>query len=88
MYKIILILLLIIIYLLFITRYDYFDNLDPQETPTKLNPTTFVLDDIYEKTQQFDNSSDGRLGIDKCYENCKGNCVEFGITGFAFCFTG
>ena len=27
-----------------------------------------------------------RLGLDKCLEYCKGNCVEYGITGNTYCF--
>lgn len=25
-------------------------------------------------------------GVTKCAESCKGQCVEFGITGISFCF--
>lgn len=48
--------------------------------------------DILDLRQQFDdlivydNSPDGRLGFDKCIENCKGYCVEHGWTGSAYCF--
>lgn len=28
----------------------------------------------------------GRQGLDICVEKCKGNCVEYGILGKAFCF--
>lgn len=97
---IILILLLLII-LLISKKYEYFEeneteenetegneteeNLNSEEKPTKKNPTNFLLDDIYEKTTQYDNDN-GRLGIDICLEKCKGNCVELGISGFSFCF--
>lgn len=26
------------------------------------------------------------LGINDCYESCKGNCIEYGLTGNAYCF--
>lgn len=29
---------------------------------------------------------DGELGLEKCIKNCKGMCVEFGMTGDAYCF--
>ena len=51
----------------------------------KNNPSTFQLDDIYDSAIKFDNDKD-RLGLDICLEKCKGNCVEFGVTGFSFCF--
>lgn len=52
---------------------------------TKYNPSNQQISDIYEETKKFENNPP-RLGIDLCYEQCKGNCVEYGITGFAFCF--
>ncbi len=50
------------------------------------------IPDILDLRQQFDdlimydNSTNGRLGFDKCIENCKGYCVEHGLTGSAYCF--
>ncbi len=29
---------------------------------------------------------DGELGLEKCIKKCKGMCVEFGMTGDAYCF--
>ena len=51
-----------------------------------------TVPDILDLTNQFedmvvyDNDPDGRLGLDKCIENCHGYCVEFGQTGTAYCF--
>ena len=28
----------------------------------------------------------GELGLEKCIKDCKGMCVEFGMTGDAYCF--
>jgi hypothetical protein len=48
--------------------------------------------DILDMSQQFedmivyDNQLDGRMGLDRCVEHCKGYCVENGQTGSAFCF--
>lgn len=34
-----------------------------------------------------DGTLDGEIGIEKCIKKCKnGNCVEYGITGDAYCF--
>jgi len=30
--------------------------------------------------------SGGRMGFDKCISDCKGNCVELGVTGDSVCF--
>lgn len=27
-----------------------------------------------------------RNGLAKCLDNCNGNCVEFGVSGIAFCY--
>jgi len=27
-----------------------------------------------------------KLGIDKCKTECKGDCVEYGLTGHSYCF--
>lgn len=82
----IIILILVLTIILLLDSNEYFSDLDPKETPTKLNPTTFKLNDIYENTKYFDNSNTGKLGITECVEKCKGNCVEFGVTGYSFCF--
>lgn len=50
------------------------------------------IPDIIDLTKQFEdlvvynNDPDGRIGLDKCIENCKGYCVEYGLTGSAYCF--
>ena len=34
-----------------------------------------------------DGTLDGEIGLEKCLKQCKnGNCVEYGITGDAYCF--
>jgi hypothetical protein len=33
-----------------------------------------------------DTKDTAKAGIFECLEKCKGNCVEYGITGNAFCF--
>jgi len=37
---------------------------------------------IYES----EHTIEGELGLEKCIKNCKGMCVEFGMTGDAYCF--
>jgi hypothetical protein len=35
---------------------------------------------------ESEHTVDGELGLEKCIKNCKGMCVEFGMTGDAYCF--
>ncbi len=50
-----------------------------------------ILDGTIYYPNEFDNGeSMGRLvkrGIDKCLSECPGNCVEYGQTSNAWCFT-
>ena len=39
----------------------------------------YINDDI-------DSNPNGLTGVTKCINKCKGNCLEFGITGNAMCF--
>ncbi len=33
-----------------------------------------------------DPTLDGEIGVEKCIKKCKGQCVEYGMTGESFCF--
>ena len=33
-----------------------------------------------------DNTLEGELGLEKCIKKCKGMCVEYGMTGDAYCY--
>lgn len=57
------------------------------------------LENIKEGTQSFDDklfddvvmyksspTDVSKVGLYECLEKCKGTCVEYGITGNAFCF--
>lgn len=51
-----------------------------------------LLDDsLFRDIIVYNNDEDpyqpgGRLGIDKCLDDCSGKCIEFGITGVGYCF--
>jgi len=51
-----------------------------------------LLDDsAFSGVHVFENdddpyASDGKLGLEKCLEHCKGRCMEFGVTGIGWCF--
>ena len=49
------------------------------------NNRTQQIDELYETAETYENE-EGREGLDICLEKCRGNCVEFGIHGKAFCF--
>jgi len=49
------------------------------------NTNTLTITDQFPDVIIYENDGD-RLGLDKCIENCNGNCIEFGITGTGWCF--
>jgi len=58
---------------------------------TIVKKTPFVGDSAFDDVIYYENDpqpyKDNQfLGLYKCYNNCPGKCVEFGITGNAFCF--
>ena len=54
----------------------------------------FINDNLFNDVIYHENDVDidipgGKTGLEKCFESCNktnGTCVEFGITGNAFCF--
>lgn len=79
----IIILLVIVVYFIFFRKYGetFGDVLTVKKTPDILDLHK-QFDDIID----YNNEPNGRMGYDKCIENCKGYCVEFGLTGDAHCF--
>lgn len=70
-------------------------NQTNQQTPLKVvNPKDIIniLQDVnFKDTIFYTNDEDpykfgNKLGLQKCFDNCNGVCVEFGVTGNAFCF--
>jgi hypothetical protein len=57
------------------------DKLSIRQTHEILDPKKQFTDMIV-----YDNDPSGRIGLDKCIENCNGYCVEFGQTGAAYCY--
>ena len=71
------------------------ENILKQDIPKEKNQTGGImsfLDDplfsdvILYSNDDTDNPSTQVLGLEKCLSNNKCVCVEFGITGNAFCF--
>lgn len=78
--------LLLIVITIIICLYIYFTE--------RFENGTMRIDDV---VSQFDNisvynnedSKDGtyaEIGYDKCMKRCEGYCVEYGMTGTAFCY--
>ena len=56
---------------------------------TYINPTKMITDDtLFNDTKLIrgDQTLTGELGLEKCIKKCDGMCVEYGVTGDAFCF--
>jgi len=86
--------LFILLLILIIVGFIYYTNKKDKEKFGGLK-----IEDIKTGTMSFDDKlfndvvmykSDtkdtAKAGIFECLEKCKGNCVEYGITGNAFCF--
>jgi hypothetical protein len=53
----------------------------------KVKPLNLLTEDIlFKDIVPYENQIDGRLGLDMCLEKCNGTCVEYGVTGNAYCF--
>lgn len=48
-------------------------------------------DSLFTNVITFNNDDDpyaqgGKIGLQKCLEQCDGKCIEFGVTGIGYCF--
>jgi len=50
------------------------------------NSSTVFDNDIFDRTTYYEFQEGEYSGINKCYSECNGNCLEFGYTGHAWCF--
>lgn len=55
------------------------------ETDQLLKNTTYYENDNKDLTRTVSDRY-GQTGWDKCKLSCKGHCVEYGMTGSAWCF--
>jgi len=54
-------------------------------------PTDILNDPLFEDVTLYNNTYDENeniieIGMIDCIKKCKGNCVEFGVLGYAYCF--
>ena len=91
--KIILIILLTLIFILLIYKKENYTYDDNNKKSNKISDSIIEGSDLLEG-QLFDNvimyigdkTVQGELGLEKCIKKCDGMCVEYGMTGDAFCF--
>jgi hypothetical protein len=96
--KIILIILLILLILIFILlinkKENYTDNNKNKNKKSKTISDSIIKGSDPLEGQLFDDvimyngdkTLQGELGLEKCIKKCDGMCVEYGMTGDAFCF--
>jgi len=81
---ILLVIIVIIFWLIFDDKYTNEKFGDP--VSVKKTPDILDISKQFEDLIVYDNQPDGTLGLEKCYEGCKGYCVEYGLTGSAYCY--
>jgi hypothetical protein len=86
--------LFILLLILIIVGFIYYTNKKDKEKFEGLKiediktGTTSFDDKLFNDVVMYksDTKDTTKAGIFECLEKCKGNCVEYGITGNAFCF--
>ena len=76
------ILFLLIIYYIYHCKIENFEN---------SNTATILEDPLFKDIIIFNNDENPyekgqKIGLTKCLDECNGTCVEFGISGIAYCF--
>lgn len=81
--KIILVILLILLFVFVLSKKEnYADSQSSNKDSDPLHSDLF--NDV--KLYAGDKTLDGELGLEKCIKECNGMCVEYGMTGDAYCF--
>jgi hypothetical protein len=82
------ILLLILIVLLIVVYTKKSENFGGIMVENIKSGTTTFDDKLFNDVVMYksDVKDSTKAGIYECLEKCKGNCVEYGMTGNTFCF--
>jgi len=72
------------IVVLYIVSKDH--NIDRFDPLTAIRVKPYIFDDKLFKDVLIYQNDDDRSGLDKCLGDCKGTCVEYGVSGVAHCF--
>jgi len=91
--KIILIILLILIFILLINKKENYTYDDKNKKSKNISDGIIEGSDplqgqLFDDVIMYigDRTLQGELGLEKCIKKCDGMCVEYGMTGDAFCF--
>lgn len=86
--KIILIILLILIFILIIDKKENYTNDNKSINNGIIEGSDPLQGQLFDNVIMYsgDKTLEGELGLEKCINKCDGMCVEYGITGDAFCF--
>jgi len=86
--KIILIILLILIFILIIDKKENYTNDNKSINNGIIEGSDPLQGQLFDNVIMYsgDKTLEGELGLEKCINKCNGMCVEYGITGDAFCF--
>lgn len=76
-FVIILIIVILVCLIFNIPQIEYFDDSTLEQNDPVFDNAKFYLLDL--------NTTDEITGFAKCIKECKGVCVEYGITGSAWC---
>lgn len=90
------ILIIVLIIICYTFKKEHFTSIDYRKQHKKFGDplsTTYqyrTIEDQFPEVIAYDNDPETmQMGLDKCYAECEpkgGKCVEFGITGNAWCF--
>lgn len=62
-------------------------KLEPVKTKIDLVEDPLFKDVVVYENDEIDYmAGTGTIGLEKCYKACKGTCVEWGMTGVAYCY--
>lgn len=73
-------------------EYEHLQNTDKEKYNTVYSESIQLLDDpLFSDVILYNNDPDPyddgqKTGLQKCFDECNGVCVEFGISGIAYCF--
>lgn len=80
------ILIAVLLYFVYVTNKDIFQENFGDPLLVRRTPDILDLKQQFDDLIVYDNQPDGRIGLDKCIEQCQGYCVEHGQTGSAYCY--
>uniref|UniRef100_A0A6C0EEQ8 Uncharacterized protein n=1 Tax=viral metagenome TaxID=1070528 RepID=A0A6C0EEQ8_9ZZZZ len=86
----VLLLFCIVLFIILYNNTEHFDNATDEIAKKEFvyEGAKLTDDALFKDLIIYDNDGtlDGELGIEKCSKNCKGNCVEYGVSGIGWCF--